>query len=580
MRIDRLRVAAGVASCVFFFGCTVGVDGPETPMLTGVCAPGARLCQAEGAVVCADDGSGFVLEAACDGSDGTFCDERSGRCVDPCAVAESSLSNVGCEYWPVTTLNPQVAEEIAFGVVIANGEPFEAHVTVERNGERVAETRVAGFGVETLTLPWVDELKGLEVTRARYTSSFARGGAYRLRSDVPVVVYQFNPLHYRIDRDCWNENRLELPTDDGECFSWSNDASLLLPTHALTGSYHVLGWPSIVNRADERGLVGYGGAPGFVTIVGVEDEPVEVSVRLGAHVLESEMPGDVPAARAGDEVTFTLAAGDVVQLASEMPEICGPASRSEMVGTQLVTYCILPEDYDLTGTEVRATGRVAVIAGHACAFVPIDQWSCDHLEEMVPPLETLSDHVVVAPTEPFRDEPNILRVMSASDDNRVRFEPPIHDEVLLGRGEMVELPLFEDVEVLGTEPLLAAQFMVGQSYGGAAPSDAGGDPSMGYAVPVEQYRDRYTFSAPDTYDESWIVVTRSAGDAVTLDGEAIDGFRSVGASGMETTRVAVPPGAHRMEGAGPFGIVVYGVGAHTSYAYPGGLDLRQITAPF
>ncbi len=579
MAIFRLRMAAGVLSCALL-GCTVGMDGPGPLSFDGgVCTPGTRACHDQGAMVCADDGSGFVIEETCDPAAGTFCDERSGRCVDPCAQAETAQGNVGCEYWPVTTLNPQVAEEIDFGVVLANGEPFDAVVTVERAGTVVAETTVAAGSVETLVLPWVDELKGLEVTRARYASSLTRGGAYRLRSNVPVVVHQFNPLHYRIDRDCANEQRLMLPMDDGECFSWSNDASLLLPTHALTGSYHVLGWPSIVNRADQDGAVGFGGAPGFVTIVGVEDTPVEVEVRLGATVLGSDVPGDVDAASAGESLRFTLGAGDTVQLASAMPELCGAGSRSEMMGAQLVTYCILPEDYDLTGTEVRATGRVAVMAGHACAFVPIDQWACDHLEEMVPPLETLSNHVVIAPTEPLEGEPNVLRVMSAVDDNHIRFDPPLREEVVLERGAFVELEIHEHVEVRGTGPLLAAQFMVGQTYAGGD-VDAGGDPSMTYAVPVEQYRDHYTFSAPDTYDESWVVVTAPAGAEVTLDGVRVDGFSAVGGSELRTARAPLDAGPHRMRGDSPFGIIVYGVGAATSYAYPGGLDLRQITAPF
>jgi hypothetical protein len=103
---------------------------------------------------------------------------------------------------------------------------------------------------------------------------------------------------------------------------------------------------------------------------------------------------------------------------------------------------------------------------------------------------------------------------------------------------------------------------------------------MSYVVPVDQYRDQYTFSAPDTYDESWVVVTRRPGSAITIDDAPVDGFRPVGTGEMETARVSVAAGAHRMEGDSPFGIVVYGVGAYASYAYPGGLDLRQITPPF
>jgi hypothetical protein len=201
---------------------------------------------------------------------------------------------------------------------------------------------------------------------------------------------------------------------------------------------------------------------------------------------------------------------------------------------------------------------------------------------MVPPLEALSDHVLVATTQPFHEEPNVLRVMSAVADNRVRFDPPIHDEVVLGRGEQIEIEIREDVDIRGTGPLLAAQFMVGQSYDPsvARSFETGGDPAMSYAIPVEQYRDRYMFSTPDTYDESWVVVTAAAGADVQLDGAPVSGFRPVGSTGMQSARVSVEPGAHRIVSASPFGIVVYGVGAYTSYAYPGGLDLRRITAPF
>ena len=578
MTSSRLLAAAGMASCVLL-ACTVGAERAGPPTFEAVCTPGARACQDHDAVVCAEDGSAFVLSETCDPASGTFCDGRSGRCADPCAAAEASLSNVGCEYWPVTTLNPQVATEIDFGVVVANGEPFDATVIVERGGEQVATAVVPALAVETITLPWVDAIKG--TNPSSYASTVTRGGAYRLRSNVPVVVYQFNPLHYRVDQDCGNERRLELPTDDGECFSWSNDASLLLPTHALTGSYHVLGWPSIVNRAEVSGLVAYGGAPGFVTIVGVEDAPVEVTVELGAHILAGPT-GEIPAAAPGETVTFTVDAGDTVQLVSQMPELCGEGSRSETMGSELWTYCILPDAYDLTGTEIRATGRVAVLAGHACAFVPIDKMSCDHLEEMVPPLEALSDHVLVAATQPFHEEPNVLRVMSAVADNRVRFDPPLHEDVVLGRGEQIEIEIREDVDIRGTGPLLAAQFMVGQAYDPAVARsfETGGDPAMSYAIPVEQYRDRYIFSTPDTYDESWVVVTAAAGADVRLDGAPVSGFRPVGSTEMQSARVAVVPGAHRIESASPFGIVVYGVGAYTSYAYPGGLDLRRITAPF
>src|SRR5262245_40835434 len=48
-------------------------------------------------------------------------------------------------------------------------------------------------------------------------------GAFHLRSTAPVTVYEFNPLDY---------------TNAAGEFSYSNDASLLLPTNAWRNNYY------------------------------------------------------------------------------------------------------------------------------------------------------------------------------------------------------------------------------------------------------------------------------------------------------------------------------------------------------
>ena len=44
----------------------------------------------------------------------------------------------------------------------------------------------------------------------------------------------------------------------------------------------------------------------------------------------------------------------------------------------------------------------------------------------------------------------------------------------------------------------------------------------------------------------------------------------------QVARVLVSGGVHQVEGNQPFGVLVYGFGAYTSYMYPGGLDLAVI----
>ena len=47
-------------------------------------------------------------------------------------------------------------------------------------------------------------------------------------------------------------------------------------------------------------------------------------------------------------------------------------------------------------------------------------------------------------------------------------------------------------------------------------------------------------------------------------------------TGLSVARVLVSGGVHDVEGNQPFGVLVYGFGAYTSYMYPSGLDLTVI----
>jgi hypothetical protein len=531
------------------------------------CVPNTVSCEGETVRVCTTDGTGFTLGETCDASAGLHC--SPGGCRDLCADAAASRSYIGCEYWPVTTRNSQLAPEFVPAVVVANASLVPATVRISRGGSEIVTRTVAPEGLETIELDWVEALRA----PADGGSVLARDGAYRLVSDVPVTVYQFNPLEFRIDRDCAVE--APMMEGDGQCFSFTNDASLLLPSHVLTGSYVVATRATQLVRVMDAMVA----TPGFVAIVGVSDTPTTVEVETRANVLPSG-DGAVSGMTPGQTQTFTLGAGDVVELASDAPPDGCPTewvaeTRADMA------YCALGQAWDLTGTEIRADGPVAIIAGHDCTFVPFDRWACDHLEEALFPVETWGREVVIGRTRPLRGEPNIVRVVSSADANTIRFEPAVTPPVTLGRGDHVELELDRDVTIRGDGPFVAAQLLVGQDYAGLGTSGprGSGDPSMALAIPTEQYRSSYVFLAPATYDESFVNVIAPGGAQIVIDGALVSGFEPIEGSTMQRARTPIGGGAHRIEGTAPFGILVYGFGSYTSYMYPGGLDLREIAPP-
>jgi hypothetical protein len=402
------------------------------------------------------------------------------------------------------------------------------------------------------------------------SSALVRGGAYRLTSTLPVTVYQFNPLEYQ----------------SGSDYSYTNDASLLLPTHVLTPNYVVIARPTMQIEMVMRGPFGREMSetivsPGFFAVTATADRTT-VRISFRADVLASA-DGSVRAFRRGESGTFELNRGDVLQILAASPPRCDRSGGNDAPDPYTtIYYCRVSDQYDLTGTEIRASAPVAVTAGHNCAFVPYHRWACDHLEENLFPEDAWGTDVIVSVTQPVRGEPNLVRILSGRDGNSLTFDPPsVHAPVVLNRGQILEFEARQSFRIQATAAIQVAQFLVGQDYAGfrSAGEEGQGDPSMSLAIPIEQYRTSYAFLAPTTYAQSYVNVTAPSGTNVMLDGVPVTGFTPVGSSGYAVARVPVRGGAHRIEGDRPFGIVVYGFGSYTSYMYPGGLDLERINEP-
>ena len=527
-----MRVAGALVVTMLVAACATGSRGggiDEGP--NG--EPCAAGCDGHTLVECVD---GERVETPCDPALGLSCHE--GACFGACHPDRLGDSYIGCEYFPTVTGN-EVAEHFDFGVAVSNTSTSNARVTFDGGAlDASIEITVAPNTLVMQRLPWVPELKGcMEAIINPFTSrcetdspgALAAGGAYRVRSTAPATVYQFNPVDY-------------FTTEPFGLHSYTNDASLLLPSNAWRHDYLVASFQSWFSGYAE---------PGLMAITAREDDTL---VTITSTAPTREIEGKLAPLVVGQPAEVVLMAGDVLQL---------------------MTY-----EGDFTGTRVKSDKAIQLIAGHYCTRVPLDIAACDHLEESMFPVETLgNDYLLTAPAISATSgvtKARVIRVAAVDDNTEIAFDPPLADAPpILSAGRFFETPLLDgDYRVTSTQRILVAQYMAGLEADGET-----GDPAMALGVTAQQFRDEYVFVAPTTYETSFVNVVAPLDAQVTLDGTPVETLSPIGASGFGVARLTLSNasgGTHFAEADAPFGISVYGYGAWTSYWYPGGLDLEAI----
>lgn len=529
------------------------------------CAPNSTFCDGNAVFGCAPDGMSFALVESCDPNETCV----GGACLSACDQAAAQFSYLGCEFLAVTTSNIVSSTfDNDFAVVIgAPASGPQATVTVSRLGSVIGSLVVQPGQTAAIPLPMVPELKGATSTAT------VTDGAYEVQSDTPVVAYQYNPLHFDIG---------------GEA-SYTNDASLLLPEHALTGTYRVLTWPTWgYGTWSELPFFGLDGSwnawhPGFVAVAATEDN-TQVTITASTWT----EAGSIGALAPGQQATVTLQRGDVIQVFSQIPDntdddsFCADQGWTQTAAgcppglfSDCEVYCSV-DDGDLSGTRIEATAPVATFNGHMCTFMPYDQWACDHLEEMAFPVETWGTQVVMAALVAPSGSgvvPSRYRVMALENNTALTFQPAVSAATTLNAEEFVEFQTDQDFVVEGSQPILVTQTMLSQD----AIGQGSGDPAMGTGIPVIQTRTSYDILVPDTYTSNYINLVAPTGANVTLDGAPVAAWTAVGTSGYDTARIGVAPGGHHLESAGGvrFGITAYGYASYTSYLYPGGMNFTR-----
>jgi len=520
------------------------------------CIPGTTSCEGNTVVECNPDGQTTKPVNTCDPQNGQIC--WNGACSPACTVAEGSPSNVGCEFWVVDLDNEYSQFNDAagkpFGVVLSNVGETPAQVIIERNDAplgsppqtAIVDQRTIDPGqLAEITLPQ-REVDGSVMLKDDGPGTFLSSNAYRVRTNAPLVAYQFNTLQS----------------------SFSNDASLLLPKNGLGTQYRVLGWPTANPISIGPTIPGIPDHS-FVTIVGVEPDTT-VTVTLGGPIVGG---GGIPASDKGAKITQTLGPFDVLNLESD--KIPG----------------------DMTNTAIAANKPVVVFSGGERGIAPIgvqppkppsyDDGCCtDHLEEQMFPLTALGKKFV-ASRSPIRStggyiESDIIRFLAVAPNTQVFTTLPApNDTFTLGDGEMREIAVTTDFVASSTSPVMIGQYLVSQGWTEAPV--AGGDPSFTIFPPIEQFRDRYQFHVPKSWSRNYVVVSYPMGASFTIDGNTPTCVNAsagmVDSMSYDVARCDLSEGVHRLEASAPVGIIVYGYGNVGSYAFAGGADVKPIYEP-
>jgi hypothetical protein len=578
--------ARALASWVLLAACASPSPAIATRPDAGGCVPGTLDCGADGLSPrrCTDHGAWLPL-GACDGPGGQVC--AQGRCAGGCAEAAAQHDPRGCSFRPVQSLNSALgrladgADRDGFPFTVVATNPWASPVTITLSGGALASPvrrTVAPGEVASVEVPWQPALVDGGDYRHR-ASGVVRGGALHLTSTAPITAYQFNPLRPYLGDAC---------VLGPACFAYTGDGSRLLPEHSLGRAYVA------ATVATERILSpessGWSASPGFLVIVGTTDG-TEVSVRLAGDAMASRGDATVPASAAGATLHFTLGAGDVVQLLSHWDELCAHDVDDPITKAR---FCLPVDAEDLTGTEVTASAPIAVFAGHDCATVPFDRYACDHLEEQVPPVETLGRQYVIArarPVDPPHDsrhpegEPVIVRLVAIADDTALQFDPPrVHGPATLTRGASLTLTAAEPFAVEGSRPFLAATLLVSGGYfplDVPDPRGRDGDPAMAFETPVEQFHVSYDLFAAPGYDQGFVDLVAPRGARVRLD-EVVVTATPVAVGVHDLYQLPLGAGAHRVESEGQqagLGARVCAYGPYTAYLLSGGGSLRAITVP-
>ena len=488
----------------------------------------------------AGSGGGPRLDMMVEESGGSG--EEGGGTTGSCDDLDELPTNQGCEFWAVDLPNVSVVAPFTLDVVPAD-QQFAVAVVNPSDADNATvrifvgdETTPVAEGALPFDTLRIFSLPALNIAPGQ---TGAGGQAYRIESDLPIIAYQFQPL-------------------DNTSPVYSNDATILFPTHALTGDY-----TAITGDATFDGNDGFGiddiNTGAFVSVVATEDDTVVTLFPTGAL-------------HAGQYEDVVLARGEVL--------------------TGISTERGSPSFGNLSGSRVIADKPVAVFSGSVSTSEPSSPSKCcaDHLEHQMLPLSAWGTAYAAAPAAGATgagSDASMYRITGAFDATSLVYDPaaPAGAPSVVNAGQTVAFISETPFVVRSSDPsksFTVSQFLLSNQYFSAFSRP--GDPSMIVLPAAAQFQDRYTFFVPQGYARNFVTIVRPVGTQMQLDDAALAGasFAPLGTlEGVtfEFAHVEVPGGSHRVEADAAFAIIATGYDNDVSFGYAGGSGVGVISEP-
>jgi len=356
------------------------------------CKPGETRCAEGNSEICLDDGSGWTLSQECDAEQGLTCEDTTGTCDGACGAERRGDGLAGCDFWTIESR--RVSEAADYSVVLVNPGGSAANIVIDRGSERID-----AFFIQPGAAAEIDVDYSSEPIDNDTDSMIVEGLSPRIRSDVPVLVWQANNL--------WNT-------------SASLDGTAVLPAHRLG------------TTAVAAAYTGY-------------------SDNCQSNVV-------VVATRDATSVTTT---GQGKTMAGDGVDKSGNASVSLDAGDAL--WIFGDGDSDLSGTRVEASAPVAVLGSNDCAEVPVGDGYYDHLQAYSWPASKLGTQYTAFPMrddEEDRAQHIVWRVFGVGESATVTTEPSLLSGTV-NPGEYLEVGTEEGFTLSATAPVMLVAYNSG-----------------------------------------------------------------------------------------------------------------------